>query len=53
MEYTVVQKRNHDELISDVEELIKQGWKPLGGIAIATIAPMLDIFVFCQAMIKE
>jgi hypothetical protein len=53
MEYTLVQNRNHEELIRQVEELIKQGWKPLGGIAIAIIAPMLDIFMYCQAMIKE
>jgi hypothetical protein len=53
MEYTLVENRNRDELIREVEGLIKQGWKPLGGIAVAIIAPMLDIFMFCQAMIKE
>lgn len=53
MEYKLVETRDREELIKVVEGLIKQGWKPLGGIAVAVIAPMLDIFMFCQAMIKE
>ena len=53
MDYTVVQEHNHEELIRKVAELIKQGWKPLGGIAVSTVAPMLGIYIFCQAMIKE
>ena len=53
MEYTVVQEHNREDLIRKVAELIKQGWKPLGGIAVSTVAPMLRIYIFCQAMIKE
>jgi Domain of unknown function (DUF1737) len=53
MEYTVVQEHNREELIRKVTELIKQGWKPLGGIAVSTVAPMLGDYVFCQALIKE
>ena len=53
MEYTVVKEHNHEELISKVAELIKQGWKPLGGIAVATVAPILDNYIYCQAMIRE
>ena len=53
MEYTVVQKHNREELIRKVAELIKQGWKPLGGIAVSTVAPVLGNYIFCQAMIKE
>jgi len=53
MEYTVVKEHNHEELIRKVIELIKQGWKPLGGISVSTVAPLLEINLFCQAMIKE
>jgi hypothetical protein len=53
MEYTVVKDHNREEIIRKVAELIKQGWKPLGGIAVSTVAPVLDNYIFCQAMIKE
>jgi hypothetical protein len=53
MEYTVVEGHNREELIRKVVELIKQGWKPLGGIAVSTVAPILGYHIFCQAMIKE
>ncbi len=53
MEYTVVAEYSRDELVKKVADLIKQGWKPLGGIAVSTIAPILRIYIFCQAMIKE
>ena len=53
MEYTVVEEHTCEELIRKVAELIKQGWKPLGGIAVSTVAPMLGKHIFCQALIKE
>ena len=53
MEYTVVAELNRDELVKKVADLIKQGWKPLGGIAVSTVAPILGIHIFCQALIKE
>jgi hypothetical protein len=53
MEYTVVEEHNRVELVKKVADLIKQGWKPLGGIAVSTVAPILGIHIFCQAMIKE
>jgi hypothetical protein len=53
MEYTVVVEHNRDELVKKVADLIKQGWKPLGGIAVSTIAPIMGIYIFCQALIKE
>ena len=53
MEYTVVQEHNREELIRKVTALIKQVWKPLGGILVSTLAPMLRIYIFCQVMIKE
>jgi hypothetical protein len=35
----VVKEHNHEELVRKVAELIKQDWKPLGGIAVATGHP--------------
>ncbi len=53
MEYTVVAVNNRDELIMKVADLINQGWKPLGGVSVSTVAPFLGIYFFCQALIKE
>jgi hypothetical protein len=53
MEYTVVAEHNRDELVKKVTDLIKQGWKPLGGISVSTVAPMIGNYIFCQALIKE
>lgn len=53
MEYTVVVEHHRNELVKKVTELIKQGWKPLGGVAVSTVAPMLGDYIFCQALIKE
>lgn len=53
MEYTVVAENNRDELVRKVADLIKQGWKPLGGISVSTVAPILGNYMFCQALIKE
>jgi hypothetical protein len=53
MEYTLVTEHNREECIRKVAELIRQGWKPLGGIAVSTVAPVLGNYIFCQAMIKE
>ena len=53
MKYTVVQEHDREQLISKVTELIKQGWKPQGGISVSTVAPVLGKHIFCQAMIKE
>ena len=52
MQYTLLAEHNREELISKVTELIKQGWQPLGGIAVSTVAPMLNNYILCQAMIK-
>lgn len=53
MEYTVVAVHNRDALVKKVSDLIQQGWKPLGGIAVSTVAPILGDYIFCQALIKE
>ena len=47
MEYTVVFTKGYDDLIREVNQLISQGWKPQGGVAMD-----LGNFNFCQAMIR-
>jgi hypothetical protein len=51
MEYTIVGDGKMDRLISKVNELIRQGWKPIGGIALDTRAA--GIGGFYQAMARE
>jgi hypothetical protein len=48
MEYTTVQASSNNDLIKKVNELIKQGWKPQGGIGIT-----YGSTPFYQAMIRE
>jgi Domain of unknown function (DUF1737) len=47
MEYTVVRTESASSLAKEVNKLIKDGWKPLGGI---TVSPGGH---YLQAMIKE
>ena len=53
MGYTVVVEHNVEELVKKVADLIKQGWMPLGGISVSTVAPVLGNYIYCQALIKE
>jgi len=45
MEYKVVAKVRLYELEEEVNKLIKDGWKPQGGIAVTS--------AYAQAMVKE
>jgi hypothetical protein len=54
MEYTVVvEEVDLDSLISKVNERIKVGWTPLGGIAIDIEDGLGRIDFYCQALIKD
>lgn len=55
MEYTVVHVLGDvEDLIVQVNNLIKQGWKPTGGIAIDIAEDSLErVDCFCQSMIKN
>jgi len=53
MEYTLVTENNPEALVRKVSELIRQGWKPQGGVAVGVVAPMLQKHIYCQAMVKE
>ena len=48
MEITNAQR----ELEDQVSQLIKDGWKPLGGVSLS-VTPVAYITIFTQAMIKE
>jgi hypothetical protein len=54
MEYTVVEEVYLESLISKVNELMKAGWMPLGGIAIDIPQDGLErVDFYCQAMRKD
>jgi hypothetical protein len=50
MEYIIVKAGTTETLIEKVNELIGQGWKPLGGIAISGGATFTGVY---QAMVRE
>lgn len=50
MQYTVVEKRNIENLITEVNRLIGEGWIPQGGICESGSD---NNFLFFQAMIKK
>lgn len=51
MEYKVVGEKRKEYLNLVVNKMIKEGWKPLGGVSIANNNEIS--FYFIQAMIKE
>jgi len=53
MEYTLVTEHNDEALVRKVTELIRQGWKPMGDIAVGVVAPLAKNYIYCQAMVKE
>jgi len=50
-QYLAVESRDLEQLIEKVNSLIKEGWKPLGGIACAINSGMYHVFV--QALIRS
>ena len=53
MEYPMVSEHNREKLIRKAAELIRQGWKLLGGIVVGVAAPLAKNYIYCQAMVKE
>ena len=47
--YTVIDNTNLDMLVERINELMGQGWEPLGGIATASIGGLVYYF---QTMIR-
>ena len=49
MEYTIIDKISIDSLETEVHELIDNGWKPIGGVAVHSEDGLTH---FYQAMVK-
>lgn len=49
MEYTVVEKSKLQALIDEVNKLIEQGWKPLGGI---NVVQARTFYYHLQSMVR-
>ena len=49
MQYFVVQKSTVEGLIENVNLMLEHGWKPLGGLAVASDQ---GYRYFCQALIR-
>jgi len=61
MEYFVIKKTGSEELVTEVNEYISRGWKPIGGVSIAFgrirsttgTKSWTEVLFHVQAMIKE
>ena len=52
--YKIIEERGTDELEESVIKEIKEGWQPLGGVAISlSESDEYSYYVCCQAMIKK
>ena len=49
MEYQVVSEQDRSKLETKVNELIREGWKPQGGVCVTGVMARW----FYQAMVKE
>jgi hypothetical protein len=54
MEYRVISESKMADLVKEVNNAIKEGWKPQGGVSVTKgLAPLLGAaFVWAQAMVK-
>jgi hypothetical protein len=54
MEYRVISESKMADLVKEVNNAIKQGWKLQGGVSVTKgLAPLLgQAFVWAQAMVK-
>ena len=53
MDYKVIECGDVETLEKEVNELIQEGWQPLGGVSASyTSTEYSEDFVVCQAMIK-
>ena len=61
MEYTLIKKTDANGLVSEVNEWINKGWKPIGGVAVAFgrirnetgSKSWTEVLFHIQAMMKE
>lgn len=52
MDYTVVWEKELSKLIQSVQEYLKSGWKPQGGIAVTSLGDYNRQQYYFQALIK-
>ena len=52
MEYTVVQASNYTDFDKFIREHLQQGWKPQGGISVATNVNGKSGILYSQALVK-
>ena len=50
MEYKIVVESHSEWLEKSVQELIKKGWQPLGGVSVCVIADVSRRVAWAQAM---
>ncbi len=50
MEYRIISKKNENELEREINEMLRKGWKPQGGLVVVD-AP--DSWIYWQAVIRE
>lgn len=55
MNYRIVENRFAYDLAQSVERYIKQGWEPLGGVAVAVVPEgiMGPIVMYYQAVVRK
>jgi len=61
MEYFVIKKTDSAELVTEVNEWISKGWKPIGGVSIAFgrirsttgAKSWTEVLFHVQAMVKD
>ncbi len=55
MEYRIVGRGSADELARDVNNAIKEGWRPQGGVShmVTGLIPFAQSMVWAQAMVRE
>lgn len=64
MKYQLVVKNDHEDLVAEVNKLIDQGYKPLGGVVMSQVSEqgcnelkgesyLIVHTTFAQAMVKD
>jgi hypothetical protein len=64
MDYKIITSTSTDELENKVKQMIKQGWKPIGGVSIGTrivndnyklpnLNQFKDMVMYIQTIIKD
>jgi hypothetical protein len=51
-EYWILYAYKSDELLKGVNEEIKKGWQPLGGVSVTSTGTHNDFVLYAQAIVK-